>query len=261
MFLSSSACFLAPTFLLQQTKRTAACTYARNRFRGNFFKRTTLEKNVTVFRNKSLLSLNNEKVEEGKKTTPTSALSIKRDNIPMILTYCRLIAVPVLCAVGLLPIYRTQTHLAAIVFATASITDFFDGYLARRWGVVSALGTFLDPVADKIMVAVALTLISARLSHPTVILSSAIILAREIFVSALREWMALIGKSANVQVSIWGKIKTTMQMVAVTALLLAPAMNTVIAKFGTIALVISAVLTVFSAVEYIISAAKAIKEQ
>lgn len=176
----------------------------------------------------------------------------------MALTYARIAAIPLLCFTGLSspPQYVFTTG----VFAAASFTDFLDGYLARKWSVVSPMGTFLDPVADKLMVAAALTLITARIPHPIIILATATIVSREIFVSALREWMALLGKSANVKVSFWGKLKTTMQMVAVTLLLLASNLSTWYSRLGLVFLAVAAILSVVSASDYVFSASRALKQ-
>lgn len=126
--------------------------------------------------------------------------------------------------------------------------------MARLWHVESQLGIFLDPVADKLLVAVALTLLVARLNTPSLSLAAAVILAREIFVSALREWMAKLGLSVVVKVSIWGKIKTATQMLALTLLLLAPHPATLSAKIGIPLACLSAALAVLSATEYVIAA-------
>jgi cardiolipin synthase len=143
-------------------------------------------------------------------------------NVPIALTWLRIILIPVFVAVYYLP----DTWLAPVaknwtamsVFAVAAITDWLDGYLARRWGVVSAFGAFLDPVADKLMVAAALILLVA-LGRAEAYLAI-IIIGREIAISALREWMAQLGKTKNVAVAFIGKVKTAAQMTAIIALLL-----------------------------------------
>lgn len=178
----------------------------------------------------------------------------------MILTYARVVSIPLLAAAALSPTVPNPCLTSALIFAAASVTDFFDGYLARRWNVVSPLGTFLDPVADKLMVAVALTIITARLPHPSIILSTAIIVSREIFVSALREWMATLGKSAHVKVSIWGKVKTATQMLSITLLLASATTNVWYAAFGLIMLPAAAVLAVTSAADYVRAALRAINQ-
>ena len=148
-------------------------------------------------------------------------------NIPIILTWLRIAAIPLFVAVLYFPedwLTTKQANIVAtVIFVAAAITDWFDGYLARRWNQSSAFGAFLDPVADKVMVCVVLILVvgEARLQVPAIILTlpAAIIVSREIIVSALREWMAEIGKRTSVAVSHLGKIKTVSQLVAIPFLL------------------------------------------
>ncbi len=138
------------------------------------------------------------------------------ERLPNWLTYMRCLAIPGLAFLFYLPQQHTAT---TFLFAMASITDWWDGYLARRWDITSDFGAFLDPVADKLMVSTALILLSGRYGA-IVGLPSAIILAREIAVSALREWMAQRGQREAVQVGFQGKVKTALTMVALTMLLL-----------------------------------------
>lgn len=138
--------------------------------------------------------------------------------IPNLLTMMRVVLIPVFIAVYYLP-FEGRYLLAAVLFALAGITDWFDGYLARKWGQVTKLGAFLDPVADKLMVAVALVVLVEAHSSVWLSLPALVIISREITISALREWMAEVGKRANVAVSFLGKVKTTVQMVAITGLL------------------------------------------
>jgi CDP-diacylglycerol--glycerol-3-phosphate 3-phosphatidyltransferase len=139
-------------------------------------------------------------------------------NVPNALTLLRILLIPVLVVVFYLPF---QNHLlfAAGVFAAAAVTDWFDGYLARRLGQMTAFGAFLDPVADKLMVTIALVLLVER--HDTLLftLAACVIIGREVVISALREWMAELGERTSVAVSMIGKVKTGFQMVAITALL------------------------------------------
>jgi CDP-diacylglycerol--glycerol-3-phosphate 3-phosphatidyltransferase len=138
--------------------------------------------------------------------------------IPTALTLLRIASIPVLVVVFFLP--YSWTHLAAAaIFTFGALTDWLDGWVARRFGMYSAFGAFLDPVADKLAVAVALVLIVQR--HPTMLMAvlAAIIIGREITISALREWMAEIGQKARVRVAGIGKIKTIVQMVALVMLL------------------------------------------
>ncbi len=139
-------------------------------------------------------------------------------NIPNALTMCRIVMIPVLVLVFYWQF--PKNHLvAAGIFALAAVTDWFDGYLARRLGQMTKFGAFLDPVADKLMVAVALVLLVER--HDTILftLAACVIIGREIVISALREWMAELGKRTSVAVSYVGKIKTTFQMLAIIGLL------------------------------------------
>ena len=176
-------------------------------------------------------------------------------NIPILLTWLRIILVPVFVAVYYLPdtwlspVAKNWT--AMTIFSVAAITDWLDGYLARRWGETSAFGAFLDPVADKLMVAAALILL-VQLGRAETYLAS-IIIGREIAISALREWMAQIGKTKNVAVALIGKIKTGAQMTAIIALLLwepvIPGVSTPL--LGTVALWVAAVLTLWSMFHYL----------
>ena len=139
-------------------------------------------------------------------------------NLPNILTLIRVAAIPVLVAVFYLP-FGWSDMLAAGLFLAAGLTDWLDGYLARKLGQTSPFGAFLDPVADKLIVAVALLMLVQQ--HATLWLTAPamVIVCREITVSALREWMAELGMRAKVAVSAIGKIKTVTQMVAITLLL------------------------------------------
>ena len=139
-------------------------------------------------------------------------------NIPNALTIMRIMLIPVLVVVFYLP-FKNHLIVAAGIFAVAAITDWFDGYLARRLGQMTAFGAFLDPVADKLMVVIALVLLVER--HDTLLftLAACVIIGREIVISALREWMAELGERTSVAVSYIGKVKTAFQMVAITGLL------------------------------------------
>ena len=138
--------------------------------------------------------------------------------IPTLLTLFRIALIPVLVLVFYLPF--SWTHIAAaLIFALGAITDWLDGWIARRYRMFSAFGAFLDPVADKLMVAVALFLIVQGHPTPWMAFWAAVIVGREIAVSALREWMAELGQRATVKVATIGKIKTIAQMVALSCLL------------------------------------------
>jgi CDP-diacylglycerol--glycerol-3-phosphate 3-phosphatidyltransferase len=138
--------------------------------------------------------------------------------LPNWLTYIRCLAIPAMVALFYVPGRHVET---SILFAVASFTDWLDGYLARRWDITSPFGAFLDPVADKLMVSTALILLSGRFGMHVVI-PAAIILAREISVSALREWMAQRGLRDIVKVGFQGKLKTALTMMTLTLYLLVP---------------------------------------
>lgn len=138
--------------------------------------------------------------------------------VPTMLTLLRMLLIPVLVLVFYLP-YSWTNFAASLVFVMASVTDWLDGWIARRYNQSSAFGAFLDPVADKLMVAVALLLIVQKHPTPWMALWAAVIIGREIAVSALREWMAELGQRSRVKVATIGKIKTIVQMVALTFLL------------------------------------------
>jgi len=142
---------------------------------------------------------------------------------PLFLTLLRIALIPVLVVFFYLP-YAWSGIAAAVVFILAAITDWLDGYLARRWDMMSSFGAFLDPVADKLMVATALVLMVQKppdLLLPVVFftLSAAVIVGREIAISGLREWMAEMGERGTVKVGLLGKLKTIFQMTAISLLL------------------------------------------
>jgi len=142
-------------------------------------------------------------------------------NIPILLTWLRVALIPLVVGVFYLPVSWLSSFdqglASTIVFIVAAATDWFDGFLARRWNQTSAFGAFLDPVADKLMVAGAL-LVLVQLDRVNAVVAF-VIIGREIAISALREWMAQIGASKSVAVSSLGKIKTTAQMIAIPMLL------------------------------------------
>lgn len=175
-------------------------------------------------------------------------------NVPNSLTLLRIILIPVFVVVYYLPV--AGSHIAAsLIFALAALTDLLDGYLARRLGQISRLGAFLDPVADKLMVAVVLILLVESDPTPWLALPAAVIVGREIAVSALREWMAGLGARSRVAVSIYGKIKTIAQMIALLLLILRePVFGLPIYQIGMILLYIAAALTLISMFHYLVSA-------
>ena len=170
-------------------------------------------------------------------------------NIPNSLTWARIVLIPIFVGVFYLPDSVLSVHsknlVATALFAAAAITDWFDGYLARALGQTSAFGAFLDPVADKLMVAAALILL-VELSRVDAIIA-VIIIGREITISALREWMARVGKSASVAVAYVGKLKTAAQMAAIPLLLYdAPLLSIDIRMLGSVLLYVAAALTLWS---------------
>lgn len=176
-------------------------------------------------------------------------------NVPNLLTLIRIALIPVFIVAFYLP-FSWASQLTAFIFALAAVTDWFDGYLARRLGQTSAFGAFLDPVADKLMVAVALVLLVDQNPTPfagfLMAIPAVIIIGREITISALREWMAEIGERASVAVSVIGKIKTMAQMLALVLLLYKdPIGDFSTALVGFIFLYIAVALTVWSMLIYI----------
>jgi CDP-diacylglycerol--glycerol-3-phosphate 3-phosphatidyltransferase len=170
--------------------------------------------------------------------------------------------VPVLVVVFYLP-FQNHLPVAALIFGFAAITDWFDGYLARRLGQITAVGAFLDPVADKLMVAIALVLLVER--HDTLLftLAACVIIGREIVVSALREWMAELGNRTSVAVSYIGKVKTGFQMVAITGLLaIDPGTDeSWLLALCYVVLYSAAVLTLWSMAVYLKAAWAVVKDQ
>lgn len=178
-----------------------------------------------------------------------------RINLPTWLTLFRVLLLPVMVIVYYLP-FRGANLTAALVFVLAAFTDWLDGYLARRLNLTSAFGAFLDPVADKLMVAVTLFLLVQ--SHPggwqgiLMAVTASVIVGREISVSALREWMAQIGARSKVKVAFLGKLKTAMQMAALVVLLLQHDAETLrLYHIGEGLLVIAGVLTIWSGLDYL----------
>lgn len=172
-------------------------------------------------------------------------------NLPNILTFTRIGLIPIFVLVFYLPV-PWANEVTTAIFALAAVTDWIDGYLARRWGQTSAFGAFLDPVADKLMVAVALVLLVQVHPSPWLAVPSAIIIGREIAVSALREWMAELGERAQVAVSLVGKFKTMAQMLALILLLYRdPILGVPTTTPGYVMLYVAAALTLWSMVVYL----------
>lgn len=178
--------------------------------------------------------------------------------IPNILTLLRIVLIPVFILVYYLP--GSWAPLASAgIFSIAAITDWFDGYLARRLEQSSPFGAFLDPVADKLMVAAALVVLVETFAEPWMTVPAVIIIGREIVISALREWMAELGKRASVAVSMIGKIKTTLQMASIIILLAFPPLS-VLSWIGVAALYGAALLTLWSMAIYLKAAWPFLKE-
>lgn len=194
-----------------------------------------------------------------------------RLTLPTALTLLRIVLIPVLVLVFYLP-YNWTNFASAAVFALAALTDWLDGWIARRFDMHSAFGAFLDPVADKLMVSTALFLIVQ--GHPTawMALWAAVIVGREIAVSALREWMAEIGQRARVSVATVGKFKTVVQMVALVMLLYSitpeggrldhpePWLADLVFHVGDWLLAGAALLTLWSGYEYLRAAWPSLRE-
>nr|VFJ75666.1 MAG: CDP-diacylglycerol--glycerol-3-phosphate 3-phosphatidyltransferase [Candidatus Kentron sp. FW] len=192
-------------------------------------------------------------------------------NIPNILTLFRIVLIPAFVLFFYIPLSWRPLIIAGI-FGVAALTDWLDGYLARRLGQTSAFGAFLDPVADKLMVVVALVLLVGSHGTPWLAIPAAVIIGREIVVSALREWMAELGQRATVAVATMGKFKTIFQMVAIFIMLLGepavgplewhddswlanlPLFEHIIYTIGFVLLYVAALLTLWSMVVYLYAA-------
>jgi CDP-diacylglycerol--glycerol-3-phosphate 3-phosphatidyltransferase/cardiolipin synthase len=182
-------------------------------------------------------------------------------NIPNILTLLRIAMIPVFVGIFYLP-FAWSAHACAAVFALAGLTDWLDGYLARRLEQSSPLGAFLDPVADKLMVAAALILLVEADPSPALAIPVVIIIGREITISALREWMAEVGARAKVAVSAIGKVKTATQMVAITLLIWRTDVWEIpVYTVGYVLLYMAAILTLWSMALYLRGAWPSLNEE
>jgi cardiolipin synthase (CMP-forming) len=173
-------------------------------------------------------------------------------NLPTLLTWARIVSIPLIVGVFHLPLGQADRNLiATALFIVVALTDWADGYLARRLNMTSSFGAFLDPVADKFLVCAAL-LVLVELARVQSLIAL-IIIGREIAISALREWMAQIGASRSVAVHMLGKVKTVVQMVAIPFLLYHGELFGLIdtQRWGTWLLYVSAVLTIWSMVYYL----------
>jgi len=181
--------------------------------------------------------------------------------LPNILTVVRLALVPFFAACFYLP-WRHAHMLAAALFGIAAATDWLDGYLARRLNQASRLGAFLDPVADKLMVVIVLVLLLEARPSPWLALPVAVIIGREIAVSALREWMAEMGARRKVAVSWLGKVKTALQMIALGLLVLGtgPDMPNAVFALGMLLLYVATIMTLWSMLAYLAAAWPELRE-
>ncbi len=184
-------------------------------------------------------------------------------NIPNLLTWLRILLIPVFVSVFYLADETLDSHLKNLVgtlmFMLAAATDWLDGYLARKLDQSSAFGAFLDPVADKLMVAAAL-IVLVELGRAEAIIAF-IIIGREITISALREWMAKLGESRSVAVSMLGKVKTAFQMIAITLLLYHERLLGIDCQIvGAMLLYVAALLTLWSMGYYLMLASPQLKK-
>ncbi len=171
-------------------------------------------------------------------------------NLPNILTLVRIALIPIFIIVYYLP-WQWSHVASAAIFGLAALTDWVDGFLARKLDQVTPFGAFLDPVADKLIVVAAIVLLLEVHSTPWFALPAIVIIGREIVISALREWMANLGVGDNVAVSMLGKIKTWIQMMAVALLLLAKPEQEWLMQIGFVAIYLAALMTIWSMIQYL----------
>ncbi len=172
-------------------------------------------------------------------------------NIPTLLTLLRIFIIPLVVICYYLP-FKWSHQVASGIFLLACITDWLDGFLARRFAQMTKLGAFLDPIADKLLVVVILVVVVGENLIPLLAIPAAIIVAREVAISALREWMAELGKRASVAVTFVAKIKTSLQMIALILLLwYLPGDNKWLLWLGTFFLWLAAVLTLWTMTIYL----------
>ena len=172
-------------------------------------------------------------------------------SIPNLLTFLRILIIPLLVFVYYFPANVIGMRLAALLFGLACLTDWLDGYLARKLNQTSKLGAFLDPIADKLIVVTVLVMIADEFGKLSILIPALIIIGREIAVSGLREWMSELGYRASVSVSILGKIKTTAQMISLFLLLYRyPIFGLPTFEIGVWLLYLAAALTLWSMFVY-----------
>lgn len=171
-------------------------------------------------------------------------------SLPNILTLTRIVLIPVFIIVFYLP-FPGAHGIAAAIFALASFTDWLDGFLARKLQQMSPFGAFLDPVADKLLVASSLLLLVGTKEINYITLPAIVIVGREIVISALREWMAEVGRRASITVSYVGKVKTSLQMLAIVLLIAFYPSSSWWGVLGFVMLYLAAILTIWSMVIYL----------
>lgn len=172
-------------------------------------------------------------------------------NVPNTLTWIRIAAIPLIILLFFMP-YEWADPASGLLFAAAGVTDSLDGYLARRLNQTSRLGAFLDPVADKLIVAVALVLLVSKDTRILIVLTAVVVIGREITISALREWMAEIGQRRKVAVSQIGKLKTIVQIVGLSMMLFRwDLLGLPIYTLGVWLTEVAAALTLISMVAYL----------
>lgn len=182
-------------------------------------------------------------------------------SIPTLLTWARIALIPVFVVCFYLP-FGWANEVTALIFLIAAVTDWLDGFLARRWNQTSRFGAFLDPVADKLMVAVALIMLVEFHPTPVFSIAAAVIIGREIAISSLREWMAEIGERARVAVSSLGKVKTAVQMVAILLLLYRDSIGDFpVFEAGVVLLYVAAILTLWSMLIYMKAAIPLLRDE
>jgi CDP-diacylglycerol--glycerol-3-phosphate 3-phosphatidyltransferase len=169
--------------------------------------------------------------------------------LPTLITLFRLLIIPFIILFFYLPFEQGRFY-AGILFLLGAVTDWLDGFIARRFNMVSRFGAFLDPVADKLLVAVTLVILVEVYAQFWMVLPALVIIAREILISALREWMAGIGQHARLQVSFWGKLKTFVQMTAIFWLMVMPHDADIMIYFAGLVLYIAMGLTIWSMIQY-----------
>ena len=174
-------------------------------------------------------------------------------SLPNILTLMRIVLIPIFIVIFYMP-FDWAYSAAAFIFALASFTDWLDGYLARKLHQISPFGAFLDPVADKLLVACTLVLVISVKDIDYITIPAIVIIGREIIISGLREWMAEIGQRASITVSYISKVKTALQMVAIFLLVGFDPSTSWLGVLGFVLLYVAAILTIWTMVVYLMLA-------